>query len=156
MRFNRVLAVIICISLFGSTLGWAKANRATKKSGGKHISVKSASKAKKGKKFSARSSRRGKNWRGRGQKAIGDDRTREIQAALIRENYLSGTPTGVMDSATKSALIKLQKDNGWQGKVVPDSRALIKLGLGPNHENLLNPDTAVLTFAPAEIEVAPR
>ena len=27
---------------------------------------------------------------------------------------------------------KLQADNGWQTKMIPDSRALIKLGLGPN------------------------
>jgi hypothetical protein len=26
---------------------------------------------------------------------------------------------------------KVQADNGWQTKLVPDSRALIKLGLGP-------------------------
>jgi hypothetical protein len=28
---------------------------------------------------------------------------------------------------------KLQADNGWQTKIVPDSRAIIKLGLGPNN-----------------------
>ena len=27
---------------------------------------------------------------------------------------------------------KLQSDNGWQTKFVPDSRAIIKLGLGAN------------------------
>jgi hypothetical protein len=27
---------------------------------------------------------------------------------------------------------KLQADNGWQTKLVPDSRAIIKLGLGPS------------------------
>jgi hypothetical protein len=26
---------------------------------------------------------------------------------------------------------KLQGDNGWQTRITPDSRALIKLGLGP-------------------------
>jgi hypothetical protein len=37
-------------------------------------------------------------------------------------------------------MVKYQGDNGWQTKEVPDSRALIKLGLGPNYssENLLN------------------
>jgi hypothetical protein len=35
--------------------------------------------------------------------------------------------------------VKYQADNGWQSKVVPDSRALIKLGLGPNYSSeLLN------------------
>jgi hypothetical protein len=27
---------------------------------------------------------------------------------------------------------KMQADNGWQTKIIPDSRALIKMGLGPN------------------------
>jgi hypothetical protein len=27
---------------------------------------------------------------------------------------------------------KLQADNGWQTRIVPDSRAIIKLGLGPS------------------------
>jgi hypothetical protein len=41
-------------------------------------------------------------------------------------------------------MVKYQGDNGWQTKEVPDSRALIKLGLGPNYssENLLNPPPA--------------
>jgi hypothetical protein len=30
---------------------------------------------------------------------------------------------------------KLQADNGWQTKIVPDSRAIIKLGLGPNNSS---------------------
>jgi len=38
---------------------------------------------------------------------------------------------------------RYQSDNGWQTKVVPDSRALIKLGLGPDHEHLLNPESAM-------------
>jgi hypothetical protein len=27
---------------------------------------------------------------------------------------------------------KFQSDNGWQTKLMPDSRAIIKLGLGPS------------------------
>ena len=77
-----------------------------------------------------------------GQHGIDADRTREIQSALIREHYLSGDPTGTMDQSTKDALTKFQADNGWQTKITPDSRALIKLGLGPDHKGLLNPDTA--------------
>jgi hypothetical protein len=40
---------------------------------------------------------------------------------------------------------KYQADHGWQSKQVPDSRALIKLGLGPDHEHLLNPESAMTT-----------
>jgi hypothetical protein len=29
--------------------------------------------------------------------------------------------------------------------MVPDSRALIKLGLGPDHQHLLNPESAMTT-----------
>jgi Putative peptidoglycan binding domain len=77
-----------------------------------------------------------------GQRGIDEQRTREIQAALIKEHYLSGEPTGVWDEASKDAMIRYQGDNGWQTKLTPDSRALIKLGLGPDHKGLLNPETA--------------
>ena len=78
----------------------------------------------------------------RGQHAIDEERTREIQTALIREHYLTGEPTGVWDQSSKDAMLKYQADNGWQTKITPDSRALIKLGLGPDHKGLLNPETA--------------
>lgn len=59
------------------------------------------------------------------------ERATEIQQALIKQGYLTGEPTGVWDSQTSAAMAKLQGDNGWQTRVTPDSRALIKLGLGP-------------------------
>jgi hypothetical protein len=37
-------------------------------------------------------------------------------------------------------MTRFQNDHGWQSKVVPDSRALIKLGLGPKPTDLLNPE----------------
>ena len=61
---------------------------------------------------------------------IGTDRATEIQSALIQRGYLFGEPTGAWDTASIAAMQKLQSDNGWQTKFVPDSRALIKLGLG--------------------------
>ena len=67
-----------------------------------------------------------------GQRNINDDRATQIQAALIKAGYLSGTPTGHWDAQSEAAMQKVQADNGWQTKLVPDSRALIKLGLGPN------------------------
>jgi hypothetical protein len=65
------------------------------------------------------------------QRGIDDQRATEIQAALIKAGYLSGAPSGHWDSASTAAMQKVQADNGWQTKLVPDSRALIKLGLGP-------------------------
>jgi hypothetical protein len=59
------------------------------------------------------------------------ERATQIQTALIKQGYLSGEPTGAWDSQTVTAMQKLQSDNGWQSRITPDSRALIKLGLGP-------------------------
>ena len=70
-----------------------------------------------------------------GMKLIGGiapDRATEIQTALIKAGYMTGQPTGTWDANTQQAMQKLQSDNGWQTKITPDSRALIKLGLGPN------------------------
>jgi hypothetical protein len=36
-------------------------------------------------------------------------------------------------------MMRFQNDNNWQTKVMPDSRALIKLGLGPKRADLINP-----------------
>jgi hypothetical protein len=61
-------------------------------------------------------------------------RAMEIQQALIQAHYLSGSPTGQWDAETQAAMVKYQNDNGWQTKITPDSRALIKLGLGPKQD----------------------
>jgi hypothetical protein len=66
-----------------------------------------------------------------GQRGIDDARATELQEALIKAGYLTGEPSGHWDSASEAAMSKLQADNGWQTKLVPDSRAIIKLGLGP-------------------------
>jgi peptidoglycan hydrolase-like protein with peptidoglycan-binding domain len=101
-------------------------------------------------------------WKRHGQQVIATDRAREIQAALIREKYLEGQPTGLWDARTTAAMRKFQADQGWQSKVVPDSRALIKLGLGPSHENDLNPDLmgsgafSILTVTPAAAADIPQ
>lgn len=97
---------------------------------------------------SSTSSRRGKKSKKtakRGQQKIDSERTQQIQEALIKQHYLSGEPSGKWDPATEDALRKFQTDNGWQNKTVPDSRALIKLGLGPSHDHLLNPESAMTT-----------
>src|ERR1700686_5340776 len=82
--------------------------------------------------------------RKRGQQAIDSGRAREIQMALIREHYMQGQPSGMWDSTTQAAMQRYQADQGWQSKTTPDSRALIKLGLGPNHDHLLNPESAMI------------
>ena len=67
----------------------------------------------------------------KGQRGIDPERAREIQDALIREHYLTAPASGQWDAATEAAMQKYQADHGWQTKLTPDSRALIKLGLGP-------------------------
>lgn len=106
--------------------------------------AKSAAHSTKRSKSAKRTSHKRVSRRSHGQHAIDSERVREIQAALIREHYLDGDADGVWGAGTKAAMQKYQADNGWQSKIVPDSRALIKLGLGPDHAGLLNPDTAAI------------
>jgi len=77
---------------------------------------------------------RRKKHKVQGQRAIDPQRAAEIQSALIREHYLKGNATGAWDAQTQAAMQKFQADNGWQTKVTPDARALIKLGLGPKQD----------------------
>jgi hypothetical protein len=93
-----------------------------------------------------KSSHRGKkSHKPRGQQAIDTQRAHEIQEALVREHYLTGEPSGTWDASTQAAMRKFQADQGWQTKVIPDSRALIRLGLGPSREHLLNPESAMVS-----------
>lgn len=67
----------------------------------------------------------------RGQRGIEPERAQQIQDALIKAHYLGGPASGQWDATTQAAMEKFQADHGWQTKLVPDSRALIALGLGP-------------------------
>jgi Putative peptidoglycan binding domain len=126
----------------------AKSSKSSKTTSSKShaaASKSSSSKSSKSslKKTSSKSSKKTKGgWRTRGQQAIDTNRAREIQAALVRAHYLDGAPTGTWDARSKAAMEKFQGDNGWQTKKIPDARALIKLGLGPDHSDLINPNTA--------------
>jgi peptidoglycan hydrolase-like protein with peptidoglycan-binding domain len=72
-----------------------------------------------------------------GQRGIDDTRATQIQSSLIRSGYLSGEASGHWDANTEAAMQKFQSDNGWQTKLIPDSRAIIKLGLGPVQDSSL-------------------
>jgi len=85
---------------------------------------------------SAKSSK--KTQKVKGQQVIDGDRARQIQTALTREGYMKGEPSGVWDEPTKDAMTRYQADHGWQTKTLPDSRALIQLGLGPSHKDAIN------------------
>lgn len=106
---------------------------------------------------SGKRSSRKKTTKVRGQQKIDSERAQAIQEALIREHYLSGEASGTWNQASEDAMRKYQADHGWQSKTVPDSRALIKLGLGPSKDHLLNPESAMTTVpdAPRADPVAP-
>jgi hypothetical protein len=116
--------------------------RASARTGSHNPAAGSHHRATKGRAQSARSGKP----RFHGQQSIDQARTLEIQQALIREHYLNGVATGEWDQPTREALTRFQTDNHWQTKILPDARALIKLGLGPSQQNLLNPETAAMAF----------
>ena len=94
--------------------------------------------------------------RGRGQQAIDPERVTQIQQALIHEHYLTGDPNGSWDSTTVSAMQKYQADHGWQTKLMPDSRALKSLGLGPDYSTALNASGSSFATPPSSATPPPQ
>lgn len=94
------------------------------------------------------SSRVAKSHKLHGQQAIDSARVTEIQQALIRERYLSGEPSGSWDATTQAAMQKFQSDQGWQTRLMPDSRALKKLGLGPDYSTAINAEGSSFAAPP--------
>ena len=79
------------------------------------------------------------------QKEMDPARASQIQAALVHSGYLSGDTSGRWDTETEAAMRRYQAANGWQTKLTPDSRAIIKLGLGPS-------DIMTLRGSPSSME----
>ncbi len=88
-----------------------------------------------------------------GQQSIDPERVTQIQQALIHEHYLTGAPTGKWDATTVTAMQKYQSDQGWQTKLMPDSRALKKLGLGPDYSNALNAKNSNFAAPPSNSSI---
>ena len=155
MRLSAAIALTLVCALGGSaralqdSAGAAAAEKpattatSNSKSGAHATSSKTSSKSHTG---SSKKHSRKKTARVRGQQKIDPVRAEAIQEALIREHYLTGTPAGEWNAASEAAMRRYQADNGWQSTVVPDSRALIKLGLGPSKDHLLNPESAMTTI----------
>ncbi len=155
------IVILACLSLATVSLGQdaagdtpqkkpATAKKTTSSKSKRHHST-SATKTsvKTHRSASGKRSSRKKSGRARGQQKIDGERAQAIQEALIREHYLSGEATGTWNQASEEAMRRYQADHGWQSKTVPDSRALIKLGLGPSKDHLLNPDSAMTTVPDA-------
>ena len=137
LKFNKFGIVAVTV-LLAATLAFAGATATEKPSANPTAKVQKTSHH-----ATHHASKRARKGRVRGQKAIDGDRVRQIQEALIREHYLKGEPSGKWDASTQQALHRYQSDQGWQSKSVPDSRALIRLGLGPDSGHLLNPESAM-------------
>jgi peptidoglycan hydrolase-like protein with peptidoglycan-binding domain len=105
--------------------------------------------ARTGKKTAARGKRL------RGQQAIEPERVTEIQGALIHAHYLSKDADGRWDTNTEAAMQKYQADHGWQTKLMPDSRAIKALGLGPDYSNAINAKNASFTPPPPISTIPP-
>ncbi|PYV48109.1 MAG: hypothetical protein DMG92_14530 [Acidobacteria bacterium] len=150
VNLNKIRIVALPLLLMSLAFGSASTQ--------KEQSANSGAKAKKSSYHSVHhAGKRTRKTRARGQKAIDGDRIRQIQEALAREHYLKGEPSGKWDASTQQALRRYQADQGWQSKTVPDSRALIRLGLGPDHEHLLNPESAMtMSSSPVTSHVASR
>ena len=128
-----------------NTSSKAKAHPTSHPAADKHPKSNTATVARNSKTKRASSRRSSKKTTARGQQKIDPERAQAIQEALIREHYLSGEAAGTWNQASEDAMRRYQADHGWQSKTVPDSRALISLGLGPSHDHLLNPESAMTT-----------
>lgn len=133
---RRIVTVLAAGCLWALTLAPSLGQTSHTSSSKARASASKSSHSKKKKKATKSASRRG-------QQKIDSQRARAIQEALVREHYLDGKASGVWDDASQKAMQKYQADHGWQSKTTPDSRALIQLGLGPDHEHLLNPESAM-------------
>ena len=122
MKFSRIAMGLVMVAGLAALPAMAGTHRHAATSGHKHVKHASAPKAKKM----------------HGQQTIDPERATAIQQALIRQHYMNGEPTGHWDADTQAAMTKFQADQGWQTRITPDSRALIKLGLGPDHSAAIN------------------
>jgi peptidoglycan hydrolase-like protein with peptidoglycan-binding domain len=136
-----LLALLVSVAPAHATTHKAKTKKSSHSA--THSKTASAKKTSTKSKGHLKRSKQGRNWKRHGQQTVDGRRTEQIQQALIQSHYLDGEPSGVWDAKTQEALRRYQAANGWQSKVVPDSRALIKLGLGPSTDKLLNPESAM-------------
>ena len=112
MRYGRALATVtlfsVCVPMFAASHARRGPTSLLARKRGAHIQSRTV-----------------------GQRAFDDSRASEIQSALVGAGYLSGEPSGHWDTQTEAAMQRFQADHGWQTRLMPDSRAIIKLGLGP-------------------------
>lgn len=59
-------------------------------------------------------------------------RVREIQDALVKAGFLHDKPDGIWGPATRDAMKRFQKQNGFTPTGLPEAKPLMLLGLGPH------------------------
>jgi peptidoglycan hydrolase-like protein with peptidoglycan-binding domain len=133
LSFRASLAFLLSASILAAT---AFATPTHKKTSTTHARTNTHHSSKSGK--SKKASAKSRHKKLRGQQAIDSARVTEIQQALIRQHYMTGEANGEWDSTTIAAMRKFQADQGWQTKLMPDSRAIKKLGLGADYSNAIN------------------
>jgi len=131
--FRASLTFVLSATLIASP-AFATRNHRAPTSGHTHAAHKTSAKSGK----TSKAQKAPKAHQMHGQQAIDPARVTQIQQALIREHYMDGEANGNWDAATLAAMQKFQADQGWQTKLMPDSRALKKLGLGPDYSNAIN------------------
>ena len=70
--------------------------------------------------------------------AIAEGDLDAVVALLHPDVTLTGDANGEWNAATQAAMQKYQADHGWQTRLLPDSRALKALGLGPDYSTAIN------------------
>lgn len=130
------LAVLLAGALLASPAFAKRTHHTT------HSTAKATSHTAKTRRAAYHGSRRSRRHILHGQQAIQPERVTQIQQALIKAHYYNGEADGQWDSTTVAAMQKYQADHGWQTRLMPDSRALKALGLGPDYSNAINANQA--------------
>jgi hypothetical protein len=143
--FGAACALALICAVIPARLAFAQSSTGAAGGTAKSTHPATVAHSKAGSTTSAHSKSKRRRKTARGQQKIDAERAQAIQEALIREHYLKGSAAGTWNQASEDAMRRYQADHGWQSKTVPDSRALISLGLGPSHDHLLNPESAMTT-----------
>lgn len=143
MFFSKSLVILFSAAMVATPVFAATRTHRSPMAGHKATATHTSSRGRSARRLPGRAKSRSHKLHG--QQAIEPGRVTEIQQALIREHYLTGEPNGNWDATTQAAMQKFQADQGWQTRLIPDSRALKKLGLGPDYSGAINAEGASFT-----------
>ncbi len=135
LETNGLGVLALCLALGASSPAQAASKHPTRRhsTAKKTVSVSSKKSSSTSKVRSRRRSSRPAPFRYRlAHLQMSSDRIMEIQAALTKSGYYQGVPTGKWDEPTKAAMRQCQAANGFPETGLPDSKSLMKLGLGPH------------------------